>query len=307
MARVSATISVRDLRKSYGQVKAVDGVSFEVQRGEFFGILGPNGAGKTTTLEIVEGLRQADSGQASVLGLAPWPRNPALLPRIGVQLQASSFFERLTAREQLQTFAMLYHVPARRADAMLGVVGLEDQAGTRTEKLSGGQAQRLSIACALVHDPEVLFLDEPTGALDPQARRNLWDLLRQISAEGRTVVLTTHHMDEAETLCDQVAIMDHGVILEAGPPAALVRRLDQPLRVSVESGLLSADAARGLAGPGAAPDSVTDDGVSLTIATRDPGVVLAGLADRGALAGLRVSGATLEDVFLHLTGREYRG
>jgi ABC-2 type transport system ATP-binding protein len=307
VAGVPATISVRDLRKSYGQVKAVDGVSFEVQRGEFFGILGPNGAGKTTTLEIVEGLRQADGGTVNVLGLAPWPRNPALLPRIGVQLQASSFFERLTAREQLQTFAMLYGVPARRADAMLGVVGLEDQADTRTEKLSGGQAQRLSIACALVHDPELLFLDEPTGALDPQARRNLWDLLRQISAEGRTVVLTTHHMDEAETLCDQVAIMDHGVILEAGPPAALVRRLDQPLRVSVESGLLSADAARVLAGPGAAADSVTDDGVSLSIATRDPGVVLAGLADRGALAGLRVSGATLEDVFLHLTGREYRG
>ena len=307
MAGVPATISVRDLRKSYGRVKAVDGVSFEVQHGESFGILGPNGAGKTTTLEIVEGLRQADGGTVSVLGLAPWPRNPALLPRIGVQLQASSFFERLTAREQLQTFAMLYHVPARRADAMLGVVGLEDQAGTRTEKLSGGQAQRLSIACALVHDPEVLFLDEPTGALDPQARRNLWDLLRQISAEGRTVVLTTHHMDEAETLCDRVAIMDHGVILEDGPPAALVRQLDQPLRVSVESGLLSADAARGLAGPRTAPDSVTDDGVSLTIATRDPSVVLAGLADRGALAGLRVSGATLEDVFLHLTGREYRG
>jgi ABC-2 type transport system ATP-binding protein len=303
---VPATISVRDLRKSYGPVKAVDGVSFDVERGEFFGILGPNGAGKTTTLEIVEGLRQADGGTVSVLGLSPWPRNPALLPRIGVQLQASSFFERLTAREQLQTFAMLYKIPASRADAMLGVVGLEDQAGTRTEKLSGGQAQRLSIACALVHDPEVLFLDEPTGALDPQARRNLWDLLRQISAEGRTVVLTTHHMDEAETLCDRVAIMDHGVILELGPPAALVRRLDQPLRISVESGLLPADAARDLAGSGAEPGSVTDDGVSLTIATRDPAAVLAGLADRSALAGLRVSGATLEDVFLHLTGREYR-
>jgi ABC-2 type transport system ATP-binding protein len=303
---VATTISVHDVRKAYGPVKAVDGISFDVRHGEFFGILGPNGAGKTTTLEIMEGLRQADAGTVSVLGLPPWPRNPALLPRIGVQLQASSFFERLTAREQLHTFAMLYKVPASRADAMLGTVGLEDQAGTRTEKLSGGQAQRLSIACALVHDPEVLFLDEPTGALDPQARRNLWDLLRHISAEGRTVVLTTHHMDEAETLCDRVAIMDHGVILEDGPPAALVRRLDQPLRVSVESGLLPADAARELAGPGAPPDSVTDDGVSLTIATRDPATVLAGLADRGALAGLRVSGATLEDVFLHLTGREYR-
>ena len=131
--------------------------------------------GKTTTLEIVEGLRQADGGTVSVLGLAPWPRNPALLPRIGVQLQASSFFERLTAREQLQTFAMLYGVPARRADAMLGVVGLDDQAGTRTEKLSGGQAQRLSIACALVHDPEVLFLDEPGSAMSPtQCRCATW-------------------------------------------------------------------------------------------------------------------------------------
>ena len=152
-----------------------------------------------------------------MLGLPPGRATRRCCRGSGVQLQASSFFERLTAREQLRTFASLYGVPARRADEMLGVVGLNDQAATRTEKLSGGQAQRLSIACALVHDPEVLFLDEPTGALDPQARRNLWDLLRQISAEGRTVVLTTHHMDEAETLCDRVAIMDHGEILEDRP------------------------------------------------------------------------------------------
>jgi ABC-2 type transport system ATP-binding protein len=176
-----ATISVRDIRKSYGDLHAVDGVSFEVAPGEFFGILGPNGAGKTTTLEIMEGLREADAGDATVLGMPAWPRNPALLPRIGVQLQASSFFERLTAREQLATFASLYGIPARRADEMLEVVGLTDKAGTRTEKLSGGQAQRLSIACALVHGPDVVFLDEPTGSLDPQARRNLWDLLRGIA------------------------------------------------------------------------------------------------------------------------------
>jgi len=304
-----ATITVRDLRKSYGRVLAVDGVSFEVDQGEFFGILGPNGAGKTTTLEIIEGLREADGGEVTVFGKRPWPRNAALLPRIGVQLQASSFFEQLTAREQLRTFAALYGVPARRAEEMLGVVGLEDQAGTRTEKLSGGQAQRLSIACALVHDPELLFLDEPTGALDPQARRNLWDLLSKISAEGRTVVLTTHHMDEAEALCHRVAIMDHGKILQTGPPAALIRRLDRPLRISVESGLISVAEARALAagsGYGGAGAAVTDDGVSLTIATREPAAVLAGLADRRALAGLRVSGATLEDVFLELTGREYR-
>jgi ABC-2 type transport system ATP-binding protein len=299
---VTAAISVQDLRKSYGDLRAVDGVTFEVAPGEFFGILGPNGAGKTTTLEIIEGLREPDSGEVTVLGMRPWPRNPALLPRIGVQLQASAFFERLTAREQLRTFADLYGVPARRADEMLDVVGLSGMAATRTEKLSGGQAQRLSIACALVHRPDVLFLDEPTGALDPQARRNLWDLLRAIAAEGHTVVLTTHHMEEAETLCQQVAIMDHGKILETGPPAALVRGLEHPVRISVESGLLSRGEARELAN-GA---MVTDDGVSLTITTTDPAPVLARLADRHALGGLQVAGATLEDVFLHLTGREYR-
>ncbi|HWF79892.1 MAG TPA: ABC transporter ATP-binding protein [Streptosporangiaceae bacterium] len=295
------TISVRDLRKRYGDVAAVDGVSLEVEQGEFFGILGPNGAGKTTTLEIIEGLRQPDSGDVTVLGQRAWPRNPELLPRIGVQLQASSFFERLSAREQIRTFASLYEVSAKRADEMLETVGLTEQAGIRTEKLSGGQKQRLSIACALVHNPELLFLDEPTGALDPQARRNLWDLLAQIASSGRTVVLTTHHMDEAETLCDRVAIMDHGKILKAGPPAALVRELDQPLRISVQSGLIPADQASKFSG-----EQATDDGVSLTIATTQPARVLAGLADRDALAGLRVQGATLEDVFLSLTGREYR-
>jgi ABC-2 type transport system ATP-binding protein len=298
-------IAVRDLRKSYGDLRAVDGVGFEVGHGEFFGILGPNGAGKTTTLEIIEGLRQPDGGEVSVLGMAPWPRNPALLPRIGVQLQASSFFEHLTAREQLRTFAALYGVPAGRADAMLELVGMSASAATRTEKLSGGQAQRLSIACALVHAPEVLFLDEPTGALDPQARRNLWDLLRAISAAGHTVVLTTHHMDEAETLCERVAIMDHGKILKIGPPAALVRELDVPVRISIESGQLSLDEARALV-PGADGIVVADDGSSLTIVTSEPATVLAALAERRALAGLRVQGGTLEDVFLHLTGREYR-
>jgi ABC-2 type transport system ATP-binding protein len=301
-----ATISVRDLHKSYGQVVAVDGVTFAVEQGEFFGILGPNGAGKTTTLEIIEGLREPDSGEVTVLGRRPWPRNPSLLPLMGVQLQSSSFFELLTAREQLRTFASLYGVSAQRADAMLAVVGLEDQAGTRTEKLSGGQAQRLSIACALVHDPELLFLDEPTGALDPQARRNLWDLLRKISAEGRTVVLTTHHMDEAESLCHRVAIMDHGKILKIGPPAGLIRELDQPLRISVQSGRLSVAQARAMLPRASDAESVTDDGVSLTISTREPAAVLTGLADRDALTGLRVAGATLEDVFLELTGREYR-
>jgi ABC-2 type transport system ATP-binding protein len=192
-----------------------------------------------------------------------------------------------------------------RADAMLELVGMSGSAATRTEKLSGGQAQRLSIACALVHGPEVLFLDEPTGALDPQARRNLWDLLRAISAAGHTVMLTTHHMDEAETLCERVAIMDHGKILKIGPPAALVRELDEPVRISIESGQLSLDEARALV-PGADGIVVADDGSSLTIVTSEPATVLAALAERRALAGLRAQGGTLEDVFLHLTGREYR-
>jgi ABC-2 type transport system ATP-binding protein len=299
---VSVAISVRDIQKSYGDLRAVDGVTFEVGYGEFFGILGPNGAGKTTTLEIMEGLREPDGGEVTILGLRPWPRNPALLPRIGVQLQATSFFERLTAREQLRTFADLYRAPAKRADEMLEVVGLTSSAATRTEKLSGGQAQRLSIACALVHRPDVLFLDEPTGALDPQARRNLWDLLRAIAAEGHTIVLTTHHMDEAETLCQRVAIMDHGKILQIGAPAALVRGLAHPVRISVESGLLGQDEARAVA-DGA---TVADDGVSLTFTTTEPGPILARLADHKALTGLQVAGASLEDVFLQLTGREYR-
>jgi ABC-2 type transport system ATP-binding protein len=299
---MASTIVVSEIRKWYGDTHAVDGVSFEVEEGEFFGILGPNGAGKTTTLEIIEGLRKPDSGDVTLLGMPTWPRNPRLLPRIGVQLQASSFFERLTAREQIRTFASLYGVAAADADRMLEVVGLADKADTRTDRLSGGQTQRLAIATALVHGPEVLFLDEPTAALDPQARRNLWDLLREINSQGRTVVLTTHHLDEAELLCDRVAIMDHGKILELGPPASLVRGLDAPTRIGVETGTLSTDEARRLF-PGA---DVAADEVSLTISTREPASVLAQLADRNALRGLAVRGASLEDVFLNLTGREYR-
>jgi ABC-2 type transport system ATP-binding protein len=297
-----AAIVVNGLRKHYGDLRAVDGVSFEVGSGEFFGILGPNGAGKTTTLEIIEGLREADAGTVTVLGQRPWPRNPRLLPRLGVQLQASSFFERLTTREQIRTFASLYGVPTRRADEWLSAVGLTDAATTQAEKLSGGQKQRLSIACALAHDPELVFLDEPTAGLDPQARRNLWDLLREINGRGRTVVLTTHFLDEAEALCDRVAIMDTGRILELGAPATLVRGLDAPTRISIDSGLVGARQAAGLFGDA----DVVDDGVSLTVTTREPAPVLATLAERGALAGLSVRKATLEDVFLNLTGREYR-
>jgi len=302
VSTVAEAIIVRDLRKTYGETRAVDGVSFEVAGGEFFGILGPNGAGKTTTLEIIEGLRKPDDGSVSLLGLSPWPRNTALLPRMGVQLQASSFIDHLTVREQIRTWASLYGVGPTKADEMLELVALTDKASTRVQKLSGGQAQRLSIACALAHDPEVVFLDEPTSGLDPQARRNLWDLLRDINRQGRTVVLTTHYLDEAEVLCDRVAIMDHGKILQIDAPAALVRGLDAPTRISVDCGQITAHAARSLAGD----LDVSDDGTTLTLTTRDPATVLAGLADRRALRGLSVRGATLEDVFLNLTGREYR-
>jgi ABC-2 type transport system ATP-binding protein len=277
-------------------------VSLEVAEGEFVGVLGPNGAGKTTLLEVLEGLRRPDAGTARVLGEEVWPRNPGLLPRIGVQLQASSFFERLTAREQIRTFAALYGVPVATADDWLDRVGLVDKAHTRVEDLSGGQAQRLSIACALVHDPEVLFLDEPTAALDPQARRNLWDLLSGLNDSGRTVVLTTHYMDEAEVLCDRVAIMDHGRILEVGTPAALVRGLDAPARITVAPGVLGIGDAREIVGVDEVTESI--DGVVLT--TRSPAKVVARLAEQDQLDGVRVAIGTLEDVFLALTGREYR-
>jgi ABC-2 type transport system ATP-binding protein len=295
-------IEVVDLEMTYGDLRAVDGVSLEVSEGEFVGILGPNGAGKTTLLEIIEGLRRPDSGTAKVLGERVWPRNPGLLPRMGVQLQASSFFERLTAREQIHTFAALYSVSTARADEWLERVGLVDKAGTRVEDLSGGQAQRLSIACALVHDPEVVFLDEPTASLDPQARRNLWDLLSGLNDSGRTVVLTTHYMDEAEILCDRVAIMDAGRILEYESPAALVRGLDAPARITVASGQVTVEAARAITGVTDATEG--PEGVVLT--TREPAAVVSHLAQHDQLDGVRVHTGTLEDVFLDLTGREYR-
>jgi ABC-2 type transport system ATP-binding protein len=299
---MAETIIAREVVKRYGSVVAVDGVSLSVGDGEFFGILGPNGAGKTTLVEMMEGLREPDAGSVTVLGEPVWPRNTKLLHRVGVQLQGTSFFERLTAREQLATFGAVYGTPASRIDEMLDLVGLTDKASTRAEKLSGGQAQRLSIACALVHDPDVVFLDEPSAALDPQARRNLWDVLRAINKRGKTVVLTTHYMDEAELLCDRVAIMDAGTILQLGPPAELVRGLRAPVRIAVEAAALGQDRAGEIEGV----ETVSGDGVSTVITTRRPAPVLQALAGMDALAGLQVRGATLEDVFLQLTGREYR-
>jgi ABC-2 type transport system ATP-binding protein len=295
-------LAVDDIHMTYGELHAVNGVSFTVSVGEFFGILGPNGAGKTTTLEIAEGLREPVSGSVRLLGESPWPRNMRLLPKMGVQLQASAFFDKLTAREQLETFGALYGVKSRRVLDMLELVGLADKAGTPDAKLSGGQRQRLSIACALIHDPDIVFLDEPTAALDPQARRNLWDVLREIQARGKTIVYTTHYIDEAEILCDRVAIMDGGKILAMDSPARLVRDLHAATHVILERGTLPVEQARAL--PGA--EAVTENEVSLTISTHVPGSLLAALAERGTLDRLQVRTATLEDVFLDLTGREYR-
>ncbi|KRF18780.1 ABC transporter [Nocardioides sp. Soil797] len=295
-------VDVAELVMAYGDFRAVDGISFEVGEGEFFGILGPNGAGKTTTLELIEGLRKPASGSVRLLGEVPWPRNSGLLPRIGVQLQASAFFERLDAREQIHTFASMYGVSTARGDEWLERVGLTEKAGVAAEKLSGGQAQRLAIACALVHDPEVVFLDEPTAALDPQARRNLWDLLSGLNDDGRTVILTTHYMDEAEVLCDRVAIMDHGKILKLGSPAELIRGLDAPVRITIADAQLSVAEAGRIAGV----DDASEEAAGLVLTTRRPADVLTALAGGDQLDGLQVKAATLEDVFLDVTGREYR-
>jgi ABC-2 type transport system ATP-binding protein len=246
-------IEVRDLVKRYGALTAVNGVSFDVQEGEIFGLVGPNGAGKTTTLEITETLKQPTSGQIAIDG-ADALRDPWKVKRtIGVQLQAAGFYPGLTLRELLHLFAGLYDVKVD-ARAMLRKVQLEDKAGARYDKLSGGQKQRFSIASTLVNNPRVIFLDEPSTGLDPQARLNLWELVREIRSGGVTVVLTTHYMEEAEQLCDRVAIMDEGRIVANGTPSQLI------------------DA----------------------------------LLGRGFVKPQRVRQASLEDVFLDLTGKELR-
>jgi ABC-2 type transport system ATP-binding protein len=217
-------IRVRDLRKSYGAIEAVKGISFDVADGEIFGLLGPNGAGKTTTVEILEGLRRADAGSATVAGIDVTRDPRRVKERIGVQLQASAFPLHLTAREVVEMFAICYDRAVDGAK-LLREVDLEDRARQLNETLSGGQRQRLSIATALVNEPAVLFLDEPTTGLDPQARRHLWDLVRRIRERGTTILLTTHYMDEAEVLCDRVAIMDAGRILSLDTPRALISEL----------------------------------------------------------------------------------
>ncbi len=299
MLRPYPAVEVTGLRKRYDDVVAIDGVDLRVEMGECVGILGPNGAGKTTLLEMIEGLRRPDSGEIRVLGEAPWPRNARLLPRIGVQLQATAFIAKLTAVEQLRAFADLYGTPRSRADELLDLIGLGSKADAVVDQLSGGQQQRLSIACALVHRPELVFLDEPSAGLDPAARRNLWDVVAAVRRDGTTVVLTTHHMDEAEALCDRVAILDSGRILAMDTPPGLIRALDAPSRVILPPGALDPAVAATLDGV----DAVALDTGALTLTTRDPATLLGGLAALDALEGLQVRSATLEDVFLSMTGR----
>ncbi|RBM14391.1 ABC transporter ATP-binding protein [Streptomyces sp. PT12] len=287
------------VRKHYGATRAVDGVSFTIARGEFFGLLGPNGAGKTTLIEIMEGLREADSGTVAVLGASPWPRDRALLPRLGVQTQSSAFFVRLTAREHLATVAALYRAEPTAVDRTLALVGLTEQAGTRVEDLSGGQRQRLAIASALVHGPELLFLDEPTAALDPQARRALWQVLRDLKGAGRTIVYTTHHLDEAEALCDRVAIMANGRVSALDSPNRLIAGATSATRLLVPAERLTLAQASDL--PGVSRASVEGDVVVLE--TEDPGPLLAAVERAAGLHGVQTRTATLEDVYLTLTER----
>jgi ABC-2 type transport system ATP-binding protein len=306
-------IRIEGLRKGYGKVVAVDGVNLTVNRGEVFGILGPNGAGKTTTLEMIEGLRKPDAGEIEVAGYDAVRESEDLKRIIGVQLQGTALFDYLTVRETLKLFADLYGADGSpvRIRQLLEVVSLTEQAKSRVEDLSGGQQQRLSLGLALVNDPKIVFLDEPTTGLDPQARRNLWGLIQHIRSEGKTVVLTTHCMEEAEELCDRVAIMDRGRVLISDTPLALVCSLnmDATILASVETE------------PGEHLDADLDllpgvtgkerNGNDLRLRTEDAQTTIIGLmklaAERGMrLRNLSVRSANLEDVFITYTGRELR-
>ena len=224
MTEQDVIINVDSLSKSYGGKKVVDGVSFTVARGEIFGILGPNGAGKTTTLEMLEALRPIDSGSAEIDGVDVIKQPKRIKEIIGIQLQSTNFYDRLSLHEQLNMFASLYGKTID-ADALLNKVQLSEKSKSYVEQLSGGQKQRFAIASTLVNRPKVLFLDEPTTGLDPQARRNLWDLIKEIRDEGITIVLTTHYMEEAEILCDRLAIMDEGKIVTIDSPKNLIHQL----------------------------------------------------------------------------------
>ena len=302
-----AVIQVDDLSKRYGDLKAVDGVSFSVERGEVFGILGPNGAGKTTTLECIEGLIEPTSGMTTVLGINTQGEPQKVKERIGVQLQASAYFDYLTLKEILDLFGMFYD---RRVEPLelLEQVNLADRANTTVNKLSGGQQQRFTIAATLVNDPEVVFLDEPTTGLDPQARRSLWEFVQAINEAGRTVVLTTHYMEEAEYLCDRIAIMDRGEIVALDTPVNLIRALPVPYQIRLGGECLEYLEELGrLAGVREATAEESAVRLLATDASETVSAVMEWAGSSGVkLTHLEVIPSNLEDVFLSITGRALR-
>ena len=303
-------LRVRDLRKAFQDVVAVNGIDLEVTAGECFGLLGPNGAGKTTTIEICEGLTARDSGELEVLGLKWEADAGALKQRLGIQLQETQLSEKLTVEETVRLFRSFFH-KGPTTDHVIGLVQLEEKRRARVGTLSGGQKQRLALACALVGDPDLLFLDEPTTGLDPQARRQLWELIEEFKRAGRTILLTTHYMDEAERLCERVAIMDHGKIIALGSPRELVASIgvEHVVEFSVDSGRepLDVEALRTLDG---VRDVRADNGVvrmQVTALHSAMPALLAELERRGVrLTELRTHSASLEDVFVTLTGRHLR-
>jgi ABC-2 type transport system ATP-binding protein len=307
-------VELRGLRKVYKDVTAVDGLDLEVRPGECFGLLGPNGAGKTTTIEVCEGLTHPDAGEVRVLGQEWRSGARALRQRLGISLQETQFSDKLTVSETLQLFRSFYSRPRPLAE-VLDAVQLGEKRDGRVGQLSGGQKQRLALACALVADPELFFLDEPTTGLDPQSRRQLWELIEEVKGAGRTVVLTTHYMEEAERLCDRVAIVDHGKVIAEGSPRQLVAGLGAQHVVEFSLGNSQASGEP----PLAEADLLQLDGalsvrrredrylVESTHAHRTVPALLGLLSARGLpLAELSTHSATLEDVFVHLTGRQLR-
>jgi len=292
-----AAIHVRGLRKSYGEVEAVRGIDLTIREGEVFALLGPNGAGKTTTVEILEGFRARDRGEVSVLGSDPARAGRALKARIGIVLQSTGVNPYLTVAETIELYRGYYPSP-RPVDEIVELVGLTEKRDTRVIKLSGGQQRRLDVAVALAGDPELLFLDEPTTGFDPGARRNAWQIVRNLSALGKTVLLTTHYMDEAQNLANTVAVIADGVIVAEGAPASLAGR-------DLAATVITFVAPAGLELPPAAADATVANG-AVRIETSDPVRLLHDLTgwalERGvALEGLSVARPTLEDVYLELT------
>jgi len=307
-------IRVTDLVKHYpgrdGTVVAVDGINLAIPRGECFGLLGPNGAGKTTTIEILEGLNRPTSGEVEVLGRRWDYDEKALRERIGVTLQETRFPEKQTALEFLRLFRSFYH-HGLEPEEVLGRVSLEGKANAYVEQLSGGQRHRLAVAIALVGDPELLFLDEPTTGLDPQSRRQLWDVIRDLHDRGRTTVLTTHYMDEAERLCDRVAIVDYGKVIALGSPQELIARLggEHVVEFGLAGDSSPTDAEAFSTLPTVLSARVENDGYALTVG--EPHVAIPALLDRlndeaKPLARLTTRQVSLEDVFVSLTGRSLR-